>query len=203
MARKIYYVPVGKVCKAARGKYAATCGFLMVDVLERMRYGKVSIDTYCFDIPCAYAPVNRIGHDVLESDADIRELNWKTLFDDFLPEDHIQYDTKYVVWNFLRWWYPFESGLGWGDEHSRYRLWLGGEEFASFDSRTDLPEWTGGHAVLYEIDLACAKLTELGCDRPFTASLRDVLRLPAMSKTLEQDLRERGVIDENGNILRK
>ena len=204
MAGDIHYIPVEKVCKAARGKYAATCGFLMVDVLKRMRYGKVSIETYCFDIPCAYAPVNRIGHDILESDADIRELNWTNLFADFLKPDNIYYDTAYVVWNFLRRKYPIDSRTaGFGDDCHRYLLYYGCEKFAEFNERTDVPEWCNGRHILHEIDLACVKLEQIGTDVEFASRLRDVLRLPVMSKTLEQELRERGVIDGNGKIIRK
>ena len=200
MASKIYYIDATKVCKSARKREAVRAGYLMADVVERLRFGKVSIDTYWFDIPCAYAPVSRIGHDIVEADG-IRELNWKTLFSDFLTDGRIAYDTKFIVWNFLRWQYPLNSYYETFGSH-RLIVELGGDVIGSFDER-ELPEWCNGQSILYEIDIACGKLISLGCDTPFVIRLCDVLRLPVMSKTLETCLIEREVIDKDGIVLKK
>jgi hypothetical protein len=101
--RKIYYVHSSQLAKSARDDYNP---YTMVDITEQFRFGKVKVDTYCFDICCDYAGSNYIGTDIIDENI-IKELNWDNILND-LKDGSI--DRKYWYKYFLMRTYGFATG---------------------------------------------------------------------------------------------
>ena len=100
--RTIYYVNSYQLSKSSRDDHDP---YTMIEITDELSFGKVKVNTYCFDILCAYVPVNYIGNDIVENNI-IKELNWDNVLND-LKDGSIH--RKYWYKWFLYRMYDFDA----------------------------------------------------------------------------------------------
>jgi hypothetical protein len=183
---KILYIDSNLVSKTYRKHNPC---YMIVDIVEELNYGKAKVECYWFDIPCAYAPANSLGFDVVDK-KDIKELNWYNLLND-IKKGH--YDRKYWYWEFLRTQYPYSFYYG---NHNSRELTIAykNEIIAQIDTNV-LPDWCKGQYVLYKMDIVLDDMIQRRIEYENCVKLKEIIRTDEVTMTTEDYLRMKGYIN--------
>ena len=163
--------------------------FVLVEVLERLNFGKVKVDCYWFDIPCAYYPVSFLGTDIVD-EKDIKELNWDNLLNDLTNKGYST--TKYWVWWFLRSFYDYGSSsqsIG----STKIDIYHNYDIVATIDWK-DFDDY--GKQVLKEIDIVLDDMIKHGIECENCIKLKQKIRTKEVSMTAKEELILKGYIKE-------
>lgn len=183
--RKLLYIDSSLVSKIKRRHNPY---FVLVEVLERLNFGKVKVGCYWFDIPCAYYPVSFLGTDIVD-EKDIRELNWDNLLNDLTNKGYST--TKHWVWWFLRTFYDYESSsqsIG----STKIDIYYNRDIVATIDGK-DFDDY--GKVVLKEIDIALDDMIKHGIECENCIKLKQKIRTKEVSMTTKEELILKGLID--------
>ena len=182
---KFFYIKSSLVQKAYRTHNPY---YIMVQVVEHLNFGKVKVDCYWFDIPCAYYPCSYIGSDIVE-EKDIKELNFENILNDL--KDGYD-DRKYWYWEFLRTQYPYSSYY---ENHNSIELTIAYnyEVIAKMNTNV-LPDWCKGQDVLLEIDIVLDDMIKRGIECENCKRLKEIIRTDDVTMTTEEYLRMKGYI---------
>lgn len=188
---KIFYIESNLLGKCNRSKWDS---YTIVDIVDRLTFGKVKVSTWGFDITFAYSPVNHIGYDVVE-EKDIKELNWYNIINDFNKSYH---DRKYTIWNFLRKNYPLDSSLfdNFNNNKVTYQVvyWDGTEIARRKYDGSNLPDWCKKQDILWEIDCVIDYMIEHEIEKDNAMQLKELIRTDAVTITTEEYVRMKGYI---------
>ena len=187
---QILYVNRGILSKSARGRQL-TYPYNIVEIDERLRYGKVKVSCYVFDIMCAGAPDNRTGTDVID-EKDIKVFDCDAVLND-LKEGDIH--RKYWYDNFLRINYPYSVHSDHID-NTAYVYWenkvIGSYLYRPSDGQ--IPEWCNGSSVLYDLDIVLNYMIENSIDTDKAFRLLEIVHEPDVTMTVEEHLYRNGII---------
>ena len=185
MKQKILYIERNKLSKSARGKMYVP--YTMVEIVERLNFGRVKVRTYYFDIVCAYYPVNIISMDIVD-EKDIKELNWENVINDLKLGS---VDRKYWYWHFLEREYSCRAILN--DENEHIVFW---DKYVKIGrcQYPNLPQWTKGQITLWEIDTVLNYMVENNIDAEYARKLIDIIHEDDVTITVEEHLRKKGLI---------
>lgn len=187
---KIFYIKSSLVQKAYRKHNPY---YIMVQVVEHLNFGKVKVDCYWFDIPCAYYPCSYIGSDIVE-EKDIKELNFENILNDLKDGYH---NRKYWYWEFLRTFYSYNSHYGWQSYKTLkieyYPSCNQCEEVSTIDTRF-LPDWCKGQDILLRIDIVLDDMIKRGIECENCKRLKEIIRTDDVTMATEEYLRMKGYI---------
>ncbi len=183
--KQIFYIDSNLVSKVFRKHNPY---YIMVQVVEHLNFGKVKVDCYWFDIPCAYYSVNFLGCDIVE-EKDIKELNWDNLLNGIKKG---YFERKYWYWEFLRTHYGYSSYY---ESHNSNELTIAykNEVIAKIDTNV-LPDWCKGQYVLYKMDIVLDDMIKHGIECKNCMNLKHLIRTDEVTMTTEDYLRMKGYI---------
>jgi len=183
--KQIFYIDSNLVSKVFRkhNRY-----YILVKVVEHLNFGKVKVECYWFDIPCAYYHVSFLGYDVVE-EKDIKELNLDNLLNDIKKG---YFHRKFWYWEFLRTYYNYSSYY---ESHNSNELTISykNEVIAKIEANV-LPDWCKGQEVLYEIDIVLDDMIKHGIECENCMKLKQLIRTDEVTMTTEDYLRMKGYI---------
>lgn len=182
---KIFYIKSSLVQKAYRKHNPY---YIMVQVVEHLNFGKVKVDCYWFDIPCAYYPCSYIGSDIVD-EKDIKELNFENILNDFKDGYH---NRKYWYWNFLELFYNYNAHCTWRTDNE-LEIAYKNEVIATIDTN-DIDDWCKGQHVLKEIDIVLDDMIKHGIECENCNRLKEIIRTDEVTITTEEYLRMKGYI---------
>ena len=184
MKDKIFYVDSSVVSKLIRKNNPY---FVMVNVQKSVGFGKVKVNCYWFDIPCAYSPVNLIGTDIVEEKC-IKELNWDNLINDVSKKGYSS--TKYWIWWFLQRYYDYTAGnqfIG----STLTDIYHKDELIATIDEN-DFKHYDD--KVIKEIDIVLDDMIRHGIECANCLELKAIIRTKEIRMTPEEELIKKGII---------
>ena len=189
---KIFYVESSKLGKSARSKWGE---YTIVEIDKVLDFGKVKVQTYGFDIPFAYAPVNHISKDIVEQE-DIKELNWDAILNDFQKDNS---DRKYHIWHFLQTYYPCDShtmDYFNKDKESFLAVYWDDKEIdrIHYPAEYVVPAWCKRQNVLWEIDVVLDYMIEHNIETENAEKLKKLIRTDEVTMTTEEYLRSKKYI---------
>lgn len=181
---KLLYIDSSLVKKALRKNNPY---FILVRVNERLNFGKVKVECYWFDIPCAYYPVCFLGYCIVE-EKDIKELNWDNLLNDITNKGYSI--TKYWIWNFLERYYNY---------HALYQFISTSlldiyhkDELITTINAEDFNDYC--YMVLKRIDIVLDDMIKHGIECENCIKLKEKIRTKEISMTTEDELKLKGLI---------
>lgn len=187
--KKIFYVDSKILSKTAREKYSP---YTMVDITDTLPYDKVEVNTYYFDIPCAYAPANHIGTDVIEKST-VKTLNWDTILNDLKEGDSVR---KFWYWHFLSRTYNCQSGFkSFGS--TLLNVYWDNAVIATLDTSKIAEEhpWCKNQYVLVKLDIVLKYMIENHIDEENASKLLEIIHSDDVTITTEESLCKRGLIN--------
>lgn len=187
--KKIFYVDSKILSKTAREKYSP---YTMVSIVETLPYNKVKVDTYYFDIPCAYVPVNYIGTDIIEQDK-IKTLNWDTILNDLKEGDSCR---KYWYWYFLNKTYNCDACFkSFGS--TLLNVYWDNAVIATLDTSKLAEEhpWCKNQYVLVKLDTVLKYMIENHIDEENASKLLEMIHSDDVTITTEESLTKKGLIN--------
>ena len=161
--------------------------FILVRVNERLNFGKVKVECYWFDIPCAYYPVCFLGYDIVE-EKDIKELNWDNLLNDITNKGYST--TKYWIWYFLGSFYDYGS-LSQSIGSTKIDIYHNRDIIATIDAK-DFDDYS--YQVLKEIDIVLDDMIKHGIECENCIKLKEKIRTKEISMTTKDELKLKGFI---------
>ena len=164
--------------------------FVMVGLQEKLNFGKVKVNCYWFDIPCAYYPVNFIATDIVE-EKDIKELNWDNLLNDITNKGYS--NTKYWIWYFLRRYYDYNASCQFIST-SLLDIYHKDELITTINAE-DFNDY--GYMVLKEIDIVLDDMIKHGIECENCVKLKEKIRTKEIRMTTEEELIEKGIIKKS------
>lgn len=189
---KIFYVDNNLLGKCNRYK---GFNYTIVMVVDKLTFDKVKVSTFGFDIRFAYSPINHIGYDVVKEN-DIKELNWYNILNDFNNSYH---NRKYIIWDFLRKNYPFDSDLIYRLYKDKYTIqivyWDGNEIAKRLYDKVNLPNWCKNQDILWKIDCAVDYMIDHDIEKENAIKLKELIRTDPVTITTEEYLRIKGYIN--------
>lgn len=181
---KLLYIDSSLVSKVMRKHNPY---FILVRVNERLNFGKVKVECYWFDIPCAYYPANFLGTDIVE-EKDIKELNWDNLLNDVTNKGYS--DTKYWIRWFLKRFYDY-SAVSQSFSSSLVDIYHQNVVIATIDAK-DFDDYS--YQVLKEIDIVLDDMIEYGIECENCIKLKQKIRTKEISMTTKDELKLKGFI---------
>lgn len=187
--KKIFYVDSKILSKTAREKYSH---YTMVSIAETLPYNKVKVDTYYFDIPCAYAPANKIGTDVID-ERKIKTLNWDAILNDLKEGDS---NRKYWYWHFLNKTYNCDAYFkSFGS--TLLNVYWDNVVIATLDISKLAEEhpWCKNQYILVKLDIVLKYMIENHIDEENASKLLEMIHSDDVVITTEESLTKKGLIN--------